>query len=309
MVNTAPGRSHSTPQRQCGHLSRILLYPDWPARTGRYSQALPVDSDLSRRDAIPDDASSPGALSKNTNVVARPKYSCARTGRQRAGRYSQALSINTDISRRHAFPYYTFSPGALANDAGSRAITVAFHTSHITYAIDTGARARRRQCGGKLAFARPALPIYADLVTPSDTRLAGAKRSLTITERCSGMNTSCNISDLPPEPRRPSTCQSSTISTSASGTAKVARGLDVRYVVEGSIRRAGNRVRITSQLIDAGTGHHLWADRYELIQAQPPLPRLLNGLRYFGPGKFSLGVGRSAVDRIGRQPNDLGLWF
>ena len=237
MVNTAPGRSHSTPQRQCGHLSRILLYPDWPARTGRYSQALPVDSDLSRRDAIPDDASSPGALSKNTNVVARPKYSCARTGRRRAGRYSQALSINTDISRRHAFPYYTFSPGALANDAGSRAITVAFHTSHITYAIDTGARARRRQCGGKLAFARPALPIYADLVTPRDTRLAGAKRSLTITERCSGMNTSCNISDLPPEPRRPSTCQSSTISTSASGTAKVARGLDVRYVVEG--RSAG----------------------------------------------------------------------
>ena len=137
-------------------------------------------------DAIPDDASSPGALSKNTNVVARPKYSCVRTGRQRAGRYSQALSINTDISRRHAFPYYTFSPGALANDAGSRAITVAFHTSHITYAIDTGARARRRQCGGKLAFARLALPIYADLVTPRDARLAGAKRSLTITERCSG---------------------------------------------------------------------------------------------------------------------------
>ena len=181
MVNTAPGRSHSTPQRQCGHLSRILLYPDWPARTGRYSQALPVDSDLSRRDAIPDDASSPGALSKNTNVVARPKYSCVRTGRQRAGRYSQALSINTDISRRHAFPYYAFSPGALANDAGSRAITVAFQTSHITYAIDTGARARRRQCGGKLAFARLALPIYADLVTPRDARLAGAKRSLTIT--------------------------------------------------------------------------------------------------------------------------------
>ena len=31
MVNTAPGRSRSTPQRQCGYLSRILLYPDWPA--------------------------------------------------------------------------------------------------------------------------------------------------------------------------------------------------------------------------------------------------------------------------------------
>jgi adenylate cyclase len=44
---------------------------------------------------------------------------------------------------------------------------------------------------------------------------------------------------------------------------KVARELGVRYVVEGSLRRAGNRVRITAQLIDAETGHHLWADRYD----------------------------------------------
>jgi adenylate cyclase len=44
---------------------------------------------------------------------------------------------------------------------------------------------------------------------------------------------------------------------------KVARELGVRYVLEGSIRRAGNRVRITAQLIDAETGHHLWADRYD----------------------------------------------
>ena len=44
---------------------------------------------------------------------------------------------------------------------------------------------------------------------------------------------------------------------------KVARELGVRYVLEGSVRRAGNRVRITAQLIDAETGHHLWADRYD----------------------------------------------
>ena len=36
------------------------------------------------------------------------------------------------------------------------------------------------------------------------------------------------------------------------------------------IRRAGNRVRITSQLIDAGTGHHLWADRYDRELADMP---------------------------------------
>jgi TolB-like protein/Tfp pilus assembly protein PilF len=44
---------------------------------------------------------------------------------------------------------------------------------------------------------------------------------------------------------------------------KVGRELGVRYVLEGSVRRAGNRVRISAQLIEAATGHHLWADRYD----------------------------------------------
>ena len=43
----------------------------------------------------------------------------------------------------------------------------------------------------------------------------------------------------------------------------VGRELGVRSVLEGSIRRAGNRVRITAQLIDATSGGHLWADRYD----------------------------------------------
>ena len=43
----------------------------------------------------------------------------------------------------------------------------------------------------------------------------------------------------------------------------VARELGVRYVVEGSVRKAGNRVRITAQLIDATSGNHLWADRFD----------------------------------------------
>ena len=44
---------------------------------------------------------------------------------------------------------------------------------------------------------------------------------------------------------------------------QVGRELGVRYVLEGSIRKAGNRVRITGQLIDAATGTHLWADRFD----------------------------------------------
>jgi TolB-like protein len=43
----------------------------------------------------------------------------------------------------------------------------------------------------------------------------------------------------------------------------VARELAVRYVLEGSVRKGGNRVRITAQLIDAMTGNHIWADRYD----------------------------------------------
>jgi len=44
---------------------------------------------------------------------------------------------------------------------------------------------------------------------------------------------------------------------------EVARELDVRYLLEGSIRHAANRVRVTAQLIDAANGAHLWAERYD----------------------------------------------
>jgi adenylate cyclase len=43
----------------------------------------------------------------------------------------------------------------------------------------------------------------------------------------------------------------------------VSRELGVRYVLEGSVRKGGNHVRITAQLIDASTGNHIWADRYD----------------------------------------------
>jgi TolB-like protein/class 3 adenylate cyclase/Flp pilus assembly protein TadD len=44
---------------------------------------------------------------------------------------------------------------------------------------------------------------------------------------------------------------------------EIGRDLGVRFVLEGSIRKAGNRVRITAQLIDAGSGGHLWAERFD----------------------------------------------
>ena len=44
---------------------------------------------------------------------------------------------------------------------------------------------------------------------------------------------------------------------------QVGRELGVRYILEGSVRKAGSRVRITGQLIDTATGAHLWADRFD----------------------------------------------
>ena len=44
---------------------------------------------------------------------------------------------------------------------------------------------------------------------------------------------------------------------------EIGRDLGVRFVLEGSVRKAGNRVRITAQLIDSGSGGHLWAERFD----------------------------------------------
>jgi adenylate cyclase len=45
----------------------------------------------------------------------------------------------------------------------------------------------------------------------------------------------------------------------------VGRELGVRYVLEGSVRKAGDKVRVTAQLIEAQTNHHLWAERYDRL--------------------------------------------
>lgn len=49
----------------------------------------------------------------------------------------------------------------------------------------------------------------------------------------------------------------------AVGIDSIARALNVRHVLEGSVRKAGDRVRITAQLIDAATGYHLWSESYD----------------------------------------------
>jgi adenylate cyclase len=49
----------------------------------------------------------------------------------------------------------------------------------------------------------------------------------------------------------------------AVAASELGRHLGIRYVLEGSVRKGGNRVRISAQLVDAATGHHIWAERYD----------------------------------------------
>jgi adenylate cyclase len=62
----------------------------------------------------------------------------------------------------------------------------------------------------------------------------------------------------------------------------VAKDLGVRYVLEGSVRRAGNKIRVTAQLVDAATARHVWAERYDrdltdLFAVQDEITRSISG--------------------------------
>jgi len=81
---------------------------------------------------------------------------------------------------------------------------------------------------------------------------------------------------------------------------KVAKELGVQYAVEGSVRKAGNRVRITVQLIDAETDSHLWAERYdrELADIFAIQDEVTSSIVSILPGR----VEAAASDRVQRKP-------
>ena len=70
-------------------------------------------------------------------------------------------------------------------------------------------------------------------------------------------------SDLSLRPNDIFRCFRFTYKGKAVDVKQVGRDLGVRYVLEGSVRKAGNRVRVTGQLIDAASGEHIWADRFD----------------------------------------------
>jgi len=74
----------------------------------------------------------------------------------------------------------------------------------------------------------------------------------------------------------------------------------VRYVLEGSVRKAGNRVRITGQLIDTTTGNHLWADRFD--GALDDIFELQDQVVSSVAGAIEPKLRQSEIERASRKP-------
>jgi adenylate cyclase len=88
---------------------------------------------------------------------------------------------------------------------------------------------------------------------------------------------------------------------------QVGRELGVRYVVEGSVRKAGKRVRITAQLIDATTGLHLWAEQYD--RELEDIFALQDEITQAMVSSISPEFQRSEQERaLRREPQNLGAW-
>ena len=83
---------------------------------------------------------------------------------------------------------------------------------------------------------------------------------------------------------------------------EVGRELGVRYVLEGSVRKAGNKVRITGQLIDATTGAHLWAERFE--GTLDDIFELQDQIAESVVGAIAPQLERAEIERAKRKPTE-----
>ena len=82
----------------------------------------------------------------------------------------------------------------------------------------------------------------------------------------------------------------------------VGRELGVRYVLEGSVRKSGNKVRITGQLLDASTGAHLWAERFE--GTLDDIFALQDQIAESVVGAIAPQLERAEIERAKRKPTD-----
>ena len=83
---------------------------------------------------------------------------------------------------------------------------------------------------------------------------------------------------------------------------QVGRELGVRYLLEGSVRKAGNRVRITGQLIEAESGTHLWADKFD--GALDDVFDLQDHVTSSVVGAIEPSINRAEIERASRKPSE-----
>jgi adenylate cyclase len=83
---------------------------------------------------------------------------------------------------------------------------------------------------------------------------------------------------------------------------QIGRELGVRYILEGSVRKAGNRVRLTGQLIDSSMGVHLWADRFE--GALEDIFDLQDQMTTSVVGAVAPRLEQAEIDRARRKPTE-----
>ena len=87
----------------------------------------------------------------------------------------------------------------------------------------------------------------------------------------------------------------------------VAKDLDVRYVLEGSVRKSGDRVRITAQLIDGQSGNHIWAERYD--RKLDDIFELQDEITLTVVGAIEPALGRAERERVRHKPTEnLAAW-
>jgi len=83
---------------------------------------------------------------------------------------------------------------------------------------------------------------------------------------------------------------------------QVGRELGVRYILEGSVQRAGGHVRVTGQMIDASTGAHVWAERYD--RNSDDIFALQDEIAMSAVGAIAPSLRRAEVDRVKRRRPD-----
>ena len=83
---------------------------------------------------------------------------------------------------------------------------------------------------------------------------------------------------------------------------QVGRELGVRYVLEGSVRKIGNNLRVTGQMVDASTGAHIWADRFD--RSSDDIFALQDEIALSAVGAIAPSLRRAEIDRVKRQRTD-----